>query len=93
MPRIYSQRREDHSMIVIGESPSTQACKDEIARIATAWIKSKKGRSVKSMGSLEMGLLFSSGKMACSMWVEMLPPPQGESPFTPANGEIPGLKV
>lgn len=91
MPRVYSQRREDPRMIVIAESPSAQACRDEIARLAHAWIKSKPGRRAKGMGSLEIGLMFSSGKMACSLWVEMLPPPMGENPFVPATGPIPGM--
>ena len=91
MPRIYSQRRNDNSIVMIADSTSTEACRMEMARHANAWIRTKAGRTAKPMGNLELGLMFSDGKMAASIWVEMIPPPQGEAPFTPATGPVPGL--
>lgn len=93
MPCIYSQRREDKHITMIGRANHVQTCKDYIGKYAMDWVKSKPGRKVEPLGSLEIGFLFSSGKLAATMWVETVVPPAGENPFTPATGEIPGLKV
>lgn len=93
MPRVYSQRREDRAMTMIAESPDQQALLKVMAHYAKDWVHSKPGRKIKAMGSMELGFMFSSGKMAASMWLEMLPAPKGENPFTPATGPIPGLEV
>lgn len=92
MPHVYSQRREDDTIMVIGHG-EVQGCRDLIASHARSWISSKKGRTVKPSGSLEMHFLFSDKKVAAHMWIEMLPPPHGENPFKAATGPVPGLEA
>lgn len=93
MPNVYSQRRNDPVIVLIAEGGCMEGCREYIADTAKAWIRSKPGRTAKQISGLELGLMFSDGKMACSLWVEPFPVPAGETPLTPATGPVPGLEV
>lgn len=93
MPTIYSQRRGDRNIAMIGRASDIASCKEVVAAYALEWINSKKGRKVKPISTLEMGLHFSDGKLAALLWVDPVVSPVGENPFTPATGPIPGLTV
>lgn len=93
MARIYSQIGRDPRMNMIMDSIHLETAAHVLKGYASGWPSTKKGRTVKALSCLEYGLYYSDGKLAALIWADPCPPPAHENPFTPANGEIPGLKV
>lgn len=92
MPRIYAQTRSQRNIKMIHPCITMAAAANLIARYVIAWEESKPGRCAKRIDGLEIGFYFSDGKLSSTIWVDPVPTPANEPKFTPAKGEVPGLK-
>jgi hypothetical protein len=91
MAQVYAQAQREKNIAVITGSLATNACRQIILQHVGGWMNSKKGRKAKDISYLETAFYYSDGKLACTMWIETLPPPANEPKFAPAVGAIPGL--